>query len=76
MFVQQAEIYRSYWRDDPQFDRTHTNAAAGHLPCPPVDHDMLLRMARFAIGTNFGRRPQIVRHHDGLRRTVLAPESA
>jgi thioester reductase-like protein len=76
MFVQQAEIYRSYWRDDPQFDRTHTEAAVGHLPCPIVDHDMLLRMARFAICTNFSRHRQTIEHHDGPQRTVVTPESA
>jgi thioester reductase-like protein len=56
MFRGQAEIYRAYWRDDPQFDRTHTVAAAAHLPCPSVDYKMLMHMARFAIQTNFGRR--------------------
>lgn len=56
MFQGQAKIYRAYWRDDPPFDRTNTVAAAPHLPCPTVDHDMLLRLARFAIRTNFGRR--------------------
>jgi thioester reductase-like protein len=56
MFRSQVEIYRPYWRDDPQFDRTHALAAAGHLPCPRVDHDMLVRMARFAIQTHFGRK--------------------
>ncbi len=52
----QAEIYRAYWRDDPRFDCTHTVAAAPQLPCPVVDHDMLLRMATFAIQTNFRKR--------------------
>jgi nucleoside-diphosphate-sugar epimerase len=55
-FRAQAEIYRAYWRDDPQFDRTHTVAAAPQLSCPVVDHDMLLRMASLAIQTNFGKR--------------------
>ncbi len=55
MFLGQSEIYRSYWRDDPQFDRTHTSKAAGHLPCPAMDYDAFLRMAQFAIRTNFGR---------------------
>jgi thioester reductase-like protein len=56
MFQGQARVYRAYWRDDPQFDRTHTVAAASHLPCPTVDYEILMRMARFAIRTNFGRR--------------------
>lgn len=56
MFRGQAQIYRAYWRDDPQFDRTHVTAAAPHLPCPTVDYEMLMRMARFAIRTRFGKR--------------------
>ncbi|OHB68563.1 MAG: hypothetical protein A2Y77_15510 [Planctomycetes bacterium RBG_13_62_9] len=55
MFREQVQIYRAYWRDDPHFDRTHTAAALSDLHCPTVDHDMLVRMARFAIQTNFGR---------------------
>lgn len=74
MFLGQAEIYRSYWRDDPQFDRTHTNAAAGHLPCPIVNYDMLLQMAKYAIRTNFGKRPQPLRPRDGLLQSVVTPE--
>jgi thioester reductase-like protein len=56
LFREQAQIYRPYWRDDPQFDRSHTVAAASDLPCPTVDYDMLLHMARFAIQTNFGKQ--------------------
>ncbi len=59
MLGPQIEIYRPYWRDDPKFDRRHTTAAAPNLPCPTVDRDMLVRMARFAIRTNFGRCPDI-----------------
>lgn len=55
VFRQQIGVYHAYWRGDPEFDRAHTVAAAPHLPCPSVDHDMLVRLARFAIQTNFGR---------------------
>jgi len=58
MFRQQMEVYRAYWRDDPKFDRAHTVAAAPRLPCPTMDHDVLMRMARFAIQTNFGKARQ------------------
>jgi thioester reductase-like protein len=73
-FVSQSRVYRSYWRDDPLFDRTHTEAAAPQLPCPNVDYDMLLRMARFAISTDFGRRRQASGLRDGLLQTVVTPE--
>jgi hypothetical protein len=55
MFRSQSDIYQTYWRDDPVFDCTNTTAAAPHLPCPVVDHEMLMRMARFAIQSNFGK---------------------
>jgi len=58
MFRRQVEIYRAYWRDDPQFDRTNTVAAVAHLPCPTVNYELLAKMARIAIQTNFGRQPQ------------------
>jgi len=54
-FRQQMSVYRAYWRDDPQFDQRNTLWAAGHLPCPHVDRKMLLKMARWAIESRFGR---------------------
>jgi hypothetical protein len=54
---EQLDIYRSYLRNDPTFDRTNTLAIAGHLPCPDLDMPTLMRMARFAIEHDFGRRP-------------------
>jgi len=55
MFRAESAVYRTYWRDDPVFDGTNTAAAAPHLPCPVVDREMLMRMARFAIQSNFGK---------------------
>jgi len=71
LFRGQAAIYRAYWRDDPKFDRTNTIAALAHLPCPAVDYDMLLRMARFAIQMNFGRRRRTPMSEDGEVRNHL-----
>lgn len=55
-FRTQLGVYRSYLRCDPDFDRTATATHAGHVPCPTIDHDSLLRMARYAIECDFGRR--------------------
>jgi thioester reductase-like protein len=55
-FGTQLDIYRSYLRNDPTFDRTHTAAIAGHLPCPPLDMPTLMKMAKFAIDHEFGRK--------------------
>ena len=53
----QLDVYQSYFRNDPVFDRRHTDAIAGHIPCPALDDATLLRMSQFAIETDFGRRP-------------------
>lgn len=53
-FIEGMEVYRSYWRDDPQFDHAHTSAAAPQLPCPELSEAMFLRMCRYAIESNFG----------------------
>jgi hypothetical protein len=56
-FREQIEIYHSYWRDDPQFDDTQ-RAAAVPFACPEMDTAMLMRLAKYAIQTNFGRARQ------------------
>jgi thioester reductase-like protein len=59
VFAEQMSTYQAYWRDDPEFDCTNTRKAAGHLPCPTVDLEMLVRTSRYAVKTNFGwPRPQ------------------
>lgn len=52
----QLDVYTSYFRNDPEFDRTNTEAIAGHIPCPTLDMPTLLTMARFAIENDFGRK--------------------
>jgi thioester reductase-like protein len=52
-FQQHMEVYRSHWRDDPLFDRTHTDQALPHLPCPQIDEAMLLRIASYPVKENF-----------------------
>jgi nucleoside-diphosphate-sugar epimerase len=54
VLMEQMEVYRSYWRDDPEFDSRNTRQLAPDLPCPEVDRDMLKRMCEFAIRSNFG----------------------
>jgi thioester reductase-like protein len=61
-FYEQMMAYRSYWGDDPKFDDANTTAALPDLPCPELDDAMLLRIAKFAIETNFGKpRPRPIR---------------
>ena len=52
----QLDVYKSYLRNDPVFDCSHTAAIAAHIPCPELDTQTLMRMAKFAIDHDFGRR--------------------
>ena len=54
LFYEHMEVYNSYWRDDPIFDTTNTQTACPHLPCPHMDHDQLLKLARWAVESEFG----------------------
>jgi len=53
LFEEYMSIYQSHWRNDPVFDRAATDRAAGHLPCPKLDRQQLLCLAKFAIENNF-----------------------
>src|SRR5690606_5563203 len=53
LFYEHIRVYNSYWRMDPEFDRTNVLAAAPHLPCPHVDRKMLVRLSRIAIESGF-----------------------
>jgi thioester reductase-like protein len=64
MFLDQMDVYRAYWRDDPVFDASHTQAAVPDLPAPPVDEPIIRRLCKFAIDNRFrwppARRRQAV----------------
>jgi thioester reductase-like protein len=53
LFGDQMQVYRAYWRDDPEFDCTATRRAVPDLPSPPIDEPTIRRLSRFAIATNF-----------------------
>ena len=53
LFLQMMEVYRSHSRDDPTFDRTNTDRALPHLPCPELDHESMLRVASYPVRHNF-----------------------
>jgi len=61
------DVYRTYLRDDPIFDRAYTEAVTAHLPCPDLDAATLRRMADFAIARGFGREPAFPVVADGSR---------
>jgi len=65
MFLDQMDVYRAYWRDDPRFDATNTRSAVPDLPPPPLDDALIRRLCQFAIRNRFRWPP--------ARRRPLAP---
>ena len=78
VFREQMDVYGAYLRDDPQFDPTNARWAAPDLPCPLVDRDMLIMMARRAIQSRFGRaaKPLSQRHSPAWQHTRSLPVTA
>lgn len=60
LFEHHMQVYQSHWRDDPIFDRTNTDRVLPELPCPPMDYDRMLTIARYPIEQNFAA----VRHQN------------
>lgn len=61
LFYEHIRVYNSYWRMDPEFDRTNTELAATHLPCPELDRSRLVFMSRTVIDQDFptpSKKPQ------------------
>ncbi|MFP6769123.1 MAG: SDR family oxidoreductase [Planctomycetaceae bacterium] len=59
LFYEQMQVYDSYWRDDPVFDASNTTAALPELPCPEIDHELLVRLSRTAIDMGFRWRERV-----------------
>ncbi|MDP1796867.1 MAG: SDR family oxidoreductase [Planctomycetaceae bacterium] len=53
LFNEHIRVYDSYWRMDPEFDRTNIEQATAHLPCPEVDLTLLMRLSKVAIAEGF-----------------------
>lgn len=53
LFHHHMQIYESHWRDDPQFDLTHSSRVLSHLPCPVMDYEQMMTIARYPIEHNF-----------------------
>ncbi|MDH3717940.1 MAG: SDR family oxidoreductase [Planctomycetota bacterium] len=73
LFRQYMDIYRSHWRDDPIFDRTNTDRALPDLPCPQIDHEMLLRISAYPVKKNFALREVNKDRHAVAVRQHLEP---
>ena len=66
LYQKYMAIYRSHWRDDPTFDQTNVEYAIPDDPCPALDYDTLLRIARYPIVNQFNLadQPSISSHLD------------
>jgi hypothetical protein len=73
LFHDQMLIYRSHWRDDPIFDRTNTDRVLGNLPCPEMDRELLLRVARYPIENNFNLNRHVPARRDFDMHECLEP---
>lgn len=60
LFYENMQVYGSYWKNDPKFDNSNTRAAAPHLPCPVMDEDRMLMLAKAAIAQDFRWRDKPV----------------
>lgn len=56
-FADFFSIYKSHWRDDPDFDNTIARSMLPDLPSPVIDNATLLRLCEFALDANFGYPP-------------------
>lgn len=55
-FFESSRSYRDYDRYTPVFDRSRLDALAGHLECPPIDRDVVLRFLEFGRRDRWGKR--------------------
>ncbi len=72
-FYGYVDSYLNYWREDPIFDRTNTNAYVSQLPEIRVDTELLKRLFLYAISNRFGRiKKQVIRGSVSHRSTTEA----
>ncbi|HUG20435.1 MAG TPA: SDR family oxidoreductase, partial [Planctomycetaceae bacterium] len=53
LFYENMRVYEAYWRNDPVFDTSNTRRALPDLPCPVIDEDRLMMLAKSAIDLDF-----------------------
>jgi len=73
-YTDQVQVYKAYLQDDPAFDSTNTQMVAPHLPCPVMDVDLMMFLARDAILSQFGKKvnvPVVERIVESARKPTL-----
>ncbi|MDO4630279.1 MAG: SDR family oxidoreductase [Planctomycetia bacterium] len=61
-FSGQMRLFRAYLQEDSHFDSSNTQKAVPHLPCPSVDHDLLMFLFQKIIESRFGRNWNLNAH--------------
>ncbi|MGL6194757.1 MAG: SDR family oxidoreductase [Thermoguttaceae bacterium] len=54
-YLEEVKIYQAYLQDDPIFDSANVKDALPNLPCPVMDKDLMMFLAKDAILSNFGK---------------------
>lgn len=55
-FYEYIGDYADYWEEDPQFDRSETDAATKNVVENRIDVDCLVRLIDYAVRSRFGRK--------------------
>ncbi len=59
MAYEYVQVYQEYETTDPHFDTTHLKKFAGHIECPEIDSEMIIRFLRFGEQDKWGKiRPK------------------
>jgi thioester reductase-like protein len=65
-FLEAVRDYWPYLGGDPEFNDRNTRAAIPRFPAPRVDRAMLVRLMRFAVAHNWGRRRRKAETHQAF----------
>ena len=62
LFYENLQTYKTYWRDDPEFDSSNTLLAAPHLPCPEITPELLKHLGMTATKMGFRFNDKIIKN--------------
>ena len=73
-YADHVQIYKAYLQDDPIFDSTNTQTAAPHLPCPVMDTELMMFLARYALLSRFGKKKVVASIQEQVAKTPHTAE--
>jgi len=53
-----VRVYENYETSDPLFDKTEVQRLAGHIKCPDINREMMIRFLEFGIEDQWGKASQ------------------